>query len=41
MAGRVLLVDDGHLAFDGTPAEFKARGGGNMEQAFHSLTQHA
>jgi ABC-2 type transport system ATP-binding protein len=41
MAGRVLLVDDGHLAFDGTPAEFKARGGGNMDQAFHSMTQHS
>ncbi len=41
MAGRVLLVNDGHIAFDGTPAEFKARGGGQMDQAFHSLTTHA
>ncbi|MCB9876963.1 MAG: ABC transporter ATP-binding protein [Planctomycetes bacterium] len=41
MAGRVLLVDDGLLAFDGTPAEFKARGGGQMDQAFHSLTTHS
>ena len=40
MAGRVLLVDEGKLAFDGTPAEFKARGTGNMDQAFHSLTTH-
>ena len=36
----VLLVDEGKLAFDGTPAEFKARGTGNMDQAFHSLTTH-
>jgi len=34
----VLLVNDGKIAFDGTPAEFKARGAGQMEQAFHSLT---
>ena len=40
MADRVLLVDEGKLAFDGTPAEFKARGTGNMDQAFHSLTTH-
>lgn len=38
MAGRVLLVHNGRLAFDGTPDEFKARGGGRMEQAFHTLT---
>ncbi|MCA8964373.1 MAG: ATP-binding cassette domain-containing protein, partial [Planctomycetes bacterium] len=40
MAGRVMLVDDGRLAFDGTPAEFKAKGQGQMDQAFHSLTTH-
>jgi len=40
MAGRVLLVNEGKLAFDGTPAEFKARGTGNMDQAFHTLTTH-
>jgi len=38
MAGRVLLVHDGRLVFDGSPAEFKARGGGRMDQAFHALT---
>jgi len=38
MAGRVMLVSDGKLAFDGTPAEFKARGAGQMDQAFHTLT---
>ncbi|MFN7587177.1 MAG: ABC transporter ATP-binding protein [Planctomycetota bacterium] len=41
MAGRVLLVNEGRLAFDGTPAEFKAKGGGQMDQAFHNLTTHA
>ncbi len=41
MAGRVLLVNDGKLVFDGTPEEFKARGGGRMDQAFHTLTTHA
>ena len=40
MAGRVLLVNNGRLAFDGTPDEFKAKGGGRMDQAFHSLTTH-
>ncbi|MCC7396953.1 MAG: ABC transporter ATP-binding protein [Planctomycetes bacterium] len=38
MAQRVLLVNEGKLAFDGTPAEFKARGGGVMDEAFHALT---
>jgi len=41
MAGRVLLVNEGRLVFDGTPAEFKARGGGAMDQAFHTLTHKA
>lgn len=41
MAGRVLLVNEGRIAFDGTPAEFKARGGGQMDQAFHTLTKQA
>ncbi len=41
MAGRVLLVNEGRLAFDGTPAEFKARGAGKMDEAFHALTAHA
>jgi ABC-2 type transport system ATP-binding protein len=41
MAGRVLLVNEGKIAFDGTPADFKARGAGQMEQAFHALTTHA
>ena len=41
MASRVLLITEGRIGFDGTPAEFKARGGGQMEQAFHSLTTNA
>jgi ABC-2 type transport system ATP-binding protein len=41
MAGRVLLVNDGKLVFDGTPADFKSKGGGQMDKAFHSLTTHA
>jgi ABC-2 type transport system ATP-binding protein len=41
MAGRVLLVNDGKLAFDGTPEQFKQKGGGKMEDAFRSLTIHA
>ena len=41
MAGRVLLVNDGKLAFDGTPDEFKAKGAGKMDQAFHAMTTHS
>ena len=41
MAGRVLLVDEGKLKFDGTPEEFKARGQGKMDEAFHKLTTHS
>ncbi len=41
MAGRVLLVDDGRLVFDGTPAEFKQKGQGQMDHAFHTLTTHS
>ena len=41
MAGRVMLVDEGRLTFDGTPEEFKAKGSGQMDQAFHALTTHA
>ena len=38
MASRVMLVSDGQLEFDGTPEEFKAKGAGQMDQAFHALT---
>ena len=40
MASRVLLVDEGRLVFDGTPAELKARGKGQLDEAFHALTSH-
>ena len=39
MASRMLLVNEGRLVFDGTPAEFKARGEGRMDQAFHAITE--
>ena len=38
MAGRVMLVNDGKLAFDGTVSEFKSKGAGQMDKAFHDLT---
>jgi ABC-2 type transport system ATP-binding protein len=38
MASRMLLVNDGKLVFDGSPADFKAKGGGKMDQAFYALT---
>jgi ABC-2 type transport system ATP-binding protein len=38
MCSRVLLVNNGRLVFDGSPDELKARGGGRMDQAFHTLT---
>ena len=41
MAQRVLLVDGGRLRFDGTPAEFKSKGGGRFDEAFHALTTNA
>jgi ABC-2 type transport system ATP-binding protein len=38
MAQRLLLVSDGRLVFDGSVDEFKQRGQGAMDQAFHKLT---
>lgn len=38
VAQRVLMIHEGRLVFDGTPAELRARGAGDMDQAFHSLT---
>jgi ABC-2 type transport system ATP-binding protein len=40
MASRVLLVDEGRLVFDGKPAELKARGKGQLDEAFYALTTH-
>jgi ABC-2 type transport system ATP-binding protein len=41
MAGRVLLIHDGKLAFDGTPEQFKQRGNGRMDEAFRVITNAA
>ena len=38
MTERLVLVSDGRLKFDGTATEFKERGHGQMEDAFHNLT---
>ena len=38
VADRVLLVAGGRLVFDGTPKELRARGGGDLDQAFHKMT---
>ena len=38
MAGRVMIVNDGKLAFDGSPETFKSEGSGSMEKAFHAMT---
>jgi ABC-2 type transport system ATP-binding protein len=37
MADRVILINQGRLAFDGTPAEMQA-GHASLEEAFHSMT---
>jgi len=40
IAGRVLLIANGRLVFDGTPAEFAGRGGDDgIEGAFRALTR--
>jgi ABC-2 type transport system ATP-binding protein len=38
VAQRVILVNEGRLAFDGTPTDLKQRGEGQMDRAFHALT---
>jgi ABC-type multidrug transport system ATPase subunit len=37
-ADRVLLIDEGRLIFDGTPAELKQ--GGSLEEPFYRLTNY-
>ena len=39
MANRVLLISEGRLAFDGTPDELRSKGKGDMDEAFHTLTE--
>jgi ABC-2 type transport system ATP-binding protein len=38
VAGHVILVHEGRVVFDGTPAEMRA--GRSLEEAFHALTGH-
>lgn len=38
VASRVLMINDGKLVFDGTPDELSAKGAGNLDKAFHTLT---
>jgi ABC-2 type transport system ATP-binding protein len=38
VAGRVILISNGRIAFDGTPAALRQKGKGDIEQAFHVLT---
>ncbi len=38
MANRVLVISSGRLVFDGTPEELRAKGKGNLDEAFHILT---
>jgi ABC-2 type transport system ATP-binding protein len=38
MADRVILISQGRLIFDGTPAEMSA-GYGSLDEAFHALTE--
>jgi len=39
VASRVLMVSEGRLAFDGTPEELRRRGDGDLDRAFHKLTE--
>lgn len=41
VADRVILIAEGRLHFDGTPAEFLESGGDDMDQAFYSMTETA
>ncbi|MEQ1633677.1 MAG: ABC transporter ATP-binding protein [Planctomycetota bacterium] len=38
MASRLILVNEGKLVFDGTPQQFKQKGQGHMDHAFHAMT---
>jgi ABC-2 type transport system ATP-binding protein len=41
VADRVILISEGRIRFDGTPAEFREQGENDMDQAFYSLTGQA
>lgn len=38
VASRVIMISGGRVVFDGTCEELRARGDGNLDHAFHSLT---
>jgi ABC-2 type transport system ATP-binding protein len=38
VADRAIMISQGRLVFDGTPKELRARGEGDLSQAFHELT---
>jgi ABC-2 type transport system ATP-binding protein len=38
IADRVILINDGRIGFDGSPAEFRERGGEDMDRAFYHMT---
>jgi ABC-2 type transport system ATP-binding protein len=39
VADRVILISGGRIRFDGTPAEFRARGEDDMDKAFYVMTE--
>ena len=38
VADQVILINEGHVVFDGTPNEMSSDG--TLEEAFHRLTKH-
>ena len=38
VADRVIVISEGTLVFDGTPDDFRAEGGDDMDKAFYELT---
>ena len=38
VASRVILINEGRIVFDETPAEFRAKGNNNLDEAFYKLT---
>ena len=38
MANRVVMISAGRVVFDGTPADLRGKGDGNLDKAFHDLT---
>ena len=40
MADRVVMINEGRLVYDGGVDELRQRGTGDLDEAFHVLTQH-